>query len=116
MRKLKKAKSGYLAAYYNYAQTLRSAFADVDNSLTKQQKMNAIYQNQVKGLPKLRKNPCLSHARYQQAPKTIGMSSKPNDSRFSKLDVNLAKNAAVESVVEVVYKLWVWKLCRPLRR
>jgi len=25
-----------------------SAFADVDNSLTKQQKMNAIYQNQVK--------------------------------------------------------------------
>ena len=40
---IKEAKAGYLASYYNYIQTLRSAFADVDNSLTNQQKMYSVY-------------------------------------------------------------------------
>ena len=37
------AKGGYYVAYYNYMQTVKSAFADVDNQLTNQQKMNQIY-------------------------------------------------------------------------
>jgi multidrug efflux system outer membrane protein len=40
---VKAAKGGYYVAYYNYMQTVKSAFADVDNSLTNQDKVNQQY-------------------------------------------------------------------------
>lgn len=40
---IKAAKNGYYVAYYDYMQTVKAAFADVDNALTNHQKINQNY-------------------------------------------------------------------------
>lgn len=40
---VKAAKGGYYVAYYNYMQTVKTAFSDVDNSLTNKQNMDLAY-------------------------------------------------------------------------
>jgi multidrug efflux system outer membrane protein len=40
---VKAAIGGYYVAYYDYMQTIQTAFANVDNTLTNQQKMNQAY-------------------------------------------------------------------------
>lgn len=62
---IKEAKAGYYAAYYNYLNTLRSVFAEVDNSLTNQQQVNAIYQQQQQAFRASNRSYQLSLARYR---------------------------------------------------
>ena len=62
---IKEAKAGYYAAYYSYLQTLRTVFADVDNSLTNQQLANTAYQRQLQALRAADRAYQLSLARYQ---------------------------------------------------
>ncbi|MCX7091456.1 MAG: TolC family protein [Legionellales bacterium] len=103
---IKEAKAGYLAAYYNYAQTLRSAFADVDNSLTNQQIMYAIYQRQSKALQSAQKSYSLALARYKAGAKDyrdVLNAKLLVDS--AKLNVTLAKMQQLDSIVEVYQSL-----------
>jgi outer membrane protein, multidrug efflux system len=103
---IKEAKAGYYASYYNYVQTLKTTFAKVDNSLTNQQKINLIYQNQLKSLKALRKNYALSLARYHAG---------ANDYRdvinakltvdVAQLEKNLAKMQQLDSIVQVYQDL-----------
>lgn len=103
---IKEAKAGYLAAYYSYAQTLRSAFADVDNSLTNQQKMNAIYQSQLRAFKSAKKTYALALARYKAGAKDyrdVANAKLVVDS--AKLNLTLAKMQQLDSIVEVYQSL-----------
>lgn len=62
---IKAAKSGYMATYFNYIQTLKSAFADVDNNLTNQERMNQYYDLEVKALKANEQTHALALARYK---------------------------------------------------
>src|SRR3990167_821345 len=66
---IKEAKAGYYAAYYTYVQTLRTAFSNVDNSLTNQQKMNMAYQDKSRALEAAQTNYALAIARYKAGAK-----------------------------------------------
>lgn len=45
---VKAAKGGYYVAYYSFMQTAKSAFSDVDNSLTNKQNMDKVYAETYK--------------------------------------------------------------------
>ncbi|MCX7117853.1 MAG: efflux transporter outer membrane subunit [Legionellales bacterium] len=57
------SKASYLATYHTYVQTLKSAFSDVDNSLTNQQNMNRIKLNQLQALRASKRSYDLVYAR-----------------------------------------------------
>ena len=59
------AKAGYKAAYYTYVHTLRTVFADVDNSLTHQQAMDTAYHNTLTAYSAAQKTYHLMDVRYQ---------------------------------------------------
>ena len=103
---IKEAKAGYLAAYYTYMQTLRSAFADVDNSLTNQQKMNAIYLSQFKARKNAKKYYNLALARYQAGAKDYRevLNAKLSVDTAN-LNLTLAKMQQLDSIVEVYQSL-----------
>lgn len=103
---IKEAKAGYLGAFYNYAQTLRSAFADVDNSLTNQKIMYAIYQRQSKALQSSQKTYSLALARYKAGVRDyrhVLNAKLVVDS--AKLNLTLAKMQQLDSIVEVYQSL-----------
>lgn len=103
---IKSAKAGYLAAYYNYIQTLRSAFANVDNSLTNQQKMNKIYHDQFKALLAMQKKYALALARYKAGARDyrdVANTKLSVDS--AKITLTLAKMQQLDSIVEVYQAL-----------
>ena len=99
---IKEAKAGYLAAYYTYVQTLRSAFADVDNNLTNQKKMNAQYNNQSQALTAAQKSYALALARYKAGAKDyrdVANASLSLDT--ARLNVTLAKMQQLDAIVGV---------------
>ena len=105
-QQIKEAKAGYLAAYYNYVQTLRSAFADVDNSLTNQQKMNAMYLNQRQALQAAEKLYHLALARYQAGAKDYrDVANAKLTVDTAKINVTLAKMQQLDSIVQVYQAL-----------
>jgi len=61
-----KAKGGYYAAYYNYIQTVRTAFAQVDNGLSKHDSLNKQYQQQQYAMQKARSMYDIGKKQYQQ--------------------------------------------------
>ncbi len=119
---IKEAKAGYLASYYNYIQTLRSAFADVDNSLTNQQKMYSIYDSQAKAFYSAKKSYTLSMARYKAGLRDyrdVVNSKLVVDS--AKLNMTVAKAQQLDSIVGVYQALaycdaCVCHKCRFLKR
>lgn len=66
---IKAAKAGYKAAYYSYIQTLKSAFADVDNNLTNQSTSNQHYEYLKKALQSSQTAYALALSRYKAGAK-----------------------------------------------
>jgi NodT family efflux transporter outer membrane factor (OMF) lipoprotein len=100
------AKAGNKAAYYSYLQTVRSVFADVDNSLTNQQQMNEAYHHQFNALKASQTTYELVLARYNAGAKDYRevMNAKLNVD-YAKLDLNLAKMQQLDSIVQVYQSL-----------
>jgi NodT family efflux transporter outer membrane factor (OMF) lipoprotein len=64
-QQIQASKAGVKAEYYNYLQTVRAALVDVDNRLTKQQKSNQAYRNQLDALNASMRAYSLILARYK---------------------------------------------------
>ena len=105
-QEVKGAKAGYCAAYYTYLQTVRSAFADVDNSLTNQHKVNSIYKNKLQALYFAQKNYDFAFARYKAGAQdyrdTLNAKITLDN---AKLSLTQAKMQQLDSIVEVYQAL-----------
>lgn len=100
------SKAGYSAAYFNYAQTVRAAFADVDNSLTNQQKMNAIYADKLKALKASKTLYALALARYNVGAKDYReVANAKLTVDYAALDVILSKMQQLDAIVGVYQAL-----------
>lgn len=103
---IKEAKSGYLAAYFTYIQTVRSIFSDVDNSLSNQQQLHHVYQQELNALNISKRSYELAFTRYH---------SGSNDYREvanallalhqAKLNTTLAKMQWLDSIVGLYQSL-----------
>ncbi|MCX7114533.1 MAG: TolC family protein [Gammaproteobacteria bacterium] len=103
---IKAAKAGYNATYFTYIQTLKAAFADVDNSLTNQQKMNAALSYQVKALQAYQRGYTLALARYKAGAKDErDLVTAQVNVDSARLAVNLAKMQQLDSIVQVYQSL-----------
>ncbi len=103
---IKAAKAGYSAACFSYIQTMKSVFADVDNSLMNQQKMYAIYVNQLKALQASQTLYRLVLARYKAGAKDYrDVANAQLNVDYAKLDLNSAKMQQLDSIVEVYQAL-----------
>ena len=99
-------KAGYTAAYFSYAQTVRAAFADVDNSLTNQQKINAILANKTTALAASKRSYRLCLARYNAGAKDAReIANAKLTVDYAVLDLNQAKMQQLDSIVEVYQAL-----------
>lgn len=96
------AKAAYQATYFSYVQTLRSAFADVDNSLTNLQTANEAYHYQVKAVQAAEKAQALAMNRYRAGAKDYRdvVNAKLNVDA-AKLDLILAKMQQLDAIVGV---------------
>ena len=103
---IRAAKAGYSATYYSYVQALKSAFADVDNSLTNQQRMNEIHDRKLKALQAAKGIYSLALARYNAGTKdyrdVINAKITVDQAR---LDLNSAKMQQLDAIVEVYQSL-----------
>lgn len=100
------SKAGAHAAYLNYIHTLKSVFADVDNSLTNQQKMNQNYHYQLKAQEATKTAYHLALAKYHAGAKDYRevINAKINLD-YAKLDAILAKMQQLDSIVELYQAL-----------
>lgn len=104
--RIKAAQAGYCASYYSYVQTLKSAFADVDNSLTNQQKMKGIYSNTLRALKATEKVYTLALSKYKAGAKDyreVANALLAVDN--AKFELNMAKMQLLDSIVEVYQAL-----------
>lgn len=60
------AKGGYYGAYYNYIQTVRTAFGEVDNGLSRHDSLNRQYQQQVQAYQKAQNMYAIGNKQYKQ--------------------------------------------------
>ena len=103
---VKAAKGGYYVAYYNYMQTVKSAFADVDNSLTNQDKLNQQYSAELKSDSAITQYYQLMQVKYQ-----VGTTDKINlinaklATDRSALNLNQVKMQQLASIVQVYQSL-----------
>lgn len=103
---IKEAKSGYLAAYFTYIQTVRSVFADVDNSLTNQQQLHAIYQHQLNAWKISKRTYQLALTRYKAGSNDYrGVANALLTLHNSNLSVTLAKMQWLDSIVGLYQSL-----------
>lgn len=103
---IKVAKGGYYVAYYNYMQTVKSAFADVDNQLTNQQKMNQIYRYTHEARDADAAALQIAKSKYQSGAKDylVVLNAKLNLD-YSELNLNQAKMQQLDSIVQVYQSL-----------
>lgn len=103
---IKGANAGYKAACFSYIQTLRLAFADVDNSLTHNQKLQDAYGHQLVALQASNRAYRLVLARYKAGATDYRevVNAKLNLD-YAKLNLNLAKMQQLDSIVEVYQAL-----------
>jgi len=103
---IKEAKSGYLAAYFTYIQTVRSIFSDVDNSLTNQQQLNAIYQQKLKTWMISKRTYTLALARYKAGSNDYReVANALLTVNNAKLEVTLAEMQWLDSIVGLYQSL-----------
>lgn len=101
-QKIKEAKAAYFAAYYEYIQTLRSVFADVDNSLTNHTDALKTYQRSKKAAEAAREAYQLAKVQYQagsQDERTV-IEAKLNLDN-AELDLVEKKAQVLDSIVQV---------------
>ena len=82
-----KAKAGYYSAYYNYVQTVRTAFSQVDNGLSSRDSLDKISAEQQIALAKAQQMYQLGLVQYNQG------SSSYSDTVGFKLNIDNAKSA-----------------------
>ncbi len=100
------AKASTQAAYFTYVQTLRTVFADVDDSLTNQQQKNEAYHDQLTALHAAQSTYNLAKARYDAGAKDQReVLNAKLTLDYAKLDANTAKMQQLDSVVEVYQAL-----------
>jgi outer membrane protein TolC len=80
-----KAKGGYYAAYYNYIQTVRNAFSQVDNGLSKHDSLTKQYKIQEIGYQKAQNMYAIGQKQYK-----VGAISLANTVGF-KLNIDYTK-------------------------
>ena len=100
------SKAGYSAVYFNYVQTMRSIFVDVDNQLTNYQKMNEFYRNKYQGFQASSRLYKLALAKYNSgAVDNRTLLKAQIDLSNAKIDLNLAKMQQLDSIVQVYQAL-----------
>jgi NodT family efflux transporter outer membrane factor (OMF) lipoprotein len=100
------AKSGYLAAYFTYTQTVRSIFSDVDNNLTNQQQLKVIYQQRLNAWIISKRTYSLALSRYKagsQDYREVANALLGVDQ--ARLEVTLAKMQWLDSIVGLYQSL-----------
>ncbi len=103
---VKAAKGGYYVSYYNYVQTVKSAFSNVDNSLTNQQKINDAYADMVKSCSSAQDLYQLSlvKSKYGATDNRNVLGSKLNVDT-AELTLNNIKMQQLDSIVQVYQAL-----------
>ena len=100
------SKAGYSAIYFNYVQTMRSVFADVDNKLTNYKKMNEFYRNQWQAFRASNKLYKLALVQYKSGANDYRtLLSAKIDLSNAKMNLNLAKMQQLDSIVQVYQAL-----------
>lgn len=100
------AKAGHDASFYHYVDVMRQAFADVDDSLTNQQKMNLAYHDQREALLKAKKLYALMNTRYQAGAKDYrDVLNAQWDVEVAKQNENTAKMQQLDALVQVYQAL-----------
>ncbi|QMT61462.1 TolC family protein [Legionella sp. PC997] len=99
---IKSAKAGFKAIYYDYLGTLHSAFADVDDALTNQQKNNLSYLQTYKGYLAAKQSFAIAQAQYKSGARDYRnvINARINLDR-SKLTLIQEKAQLLDSIVQV---------------
>lgn len=99
---IKAAKGGYYVSYYNYMQTVKSAFANVDNTLTNNQKQNQSYAEMLSALKNAQVfyNLTLTQYNYGSQDYQNLLGAKINTD-LTMLNVNQSKMQQLDSIVQV---------------
>ena len=103
---IKQSKASYYAAYYNYIQTVRTAFSQVDNGLSKHQSSNMVYKYQQNSLNAMNDLYKLSQIQYSH-----GLISYADTLNFklnlgtAQLKLNQAKMEQLTGVVNLYQAL-----------
>lgn len=97
-----KAKGGYYAAYYNYIQTVRNAFAQVDDGLSKHDSLNKRYKIQEAGYQKAQNMYTIGQKQYKQGAislaNTVGFKLNID---YTKAGLNQLKIQQLNSIVNM---------------
>jgi len=97
-----KAKGGYYAAYYNYIQTVRNAFAQVDDGLSKHDSLNKQYKIQEAGYQKAQNMYTIGQKQYKQSAislaNTVGFKLNID---YTKAGLNQLKIQQLNSIVNM---------------
>lgn len=97
-----KAKGGYYAAYYNYIQTVRNAFAQVDDGLSKHDSLNKQYKIQEAGYQKAQNMYTIGQKQYKQGAislaNTVGFKLNID---YTKAGLNQLKIQQLNSIVNM---------------
>ncbi|WP_207385037.1 efflux transporter outer membrane subunit [Legionella fairfieldensis] len=98
---IKAAKARYIATYYDYLQTLRAAFADVDNHLTNEQKKRAEYLQTQNGYVAAKKLYNIAFSQYKAGAKDYrdAANAKINVDRYQ-LTLIQEKTQLLTSIVQ----------------
>lgn len=103
---IKAAKAGYAAVYFNYIQTVRAVFSDVDNTLTNFQKMTAIDTEKYAALHASEKNYGFMWARYKEGSKDYRDVLNARVSLdYARRDWVIARMQQLDSIVQVYQAL-----------
>ncbi|TXI99898.1 MAG: TolC family protein [Neisseriales bacterium] len=99
---IKAAKGGYYVSYYNYMQTVKSAFANVDNTLSNNQKQNQSYTKMLSSLKNAQTFYNLTLVQYNYGSQDYQnlLGAKVN-ADLSKLNINQSKMQQLDSIVQV---------------
>ena len=100
------AKAQNNEAFYSYIKSLRSIFLDIDNNLTNQQLMNAIYNNKLSAYKAAAKSYFLVKSRYKAGAtdkRQLINAKLTLDS--AKIDLIIAKMQQLDSIVQVYQAL-----------
>ena len=97
-----KSKGAYYSAYYHYIQTVRSAFSQVDNGLSKNKTVNQTYQQQKLGLSSAEAQYALSKIMYEEGAISYSetLIAKLNTD-YMRSNVNKAKMQQMNSIVNL---------------
>ncbi len=97
-----KARGGYYSAYYNYIQTVKNAFSEVDNGLSKYQSTNKIFEDQLHALNAANKLYHLTLVQYKTGANSLSdtINYKINID-YNLLNINQTKIQQLNNIVNL---------------